>query len=123
VDPAAQRKAEKRAGVEAAANCFEAIAREWMARQTGAEVARRLFEGNNILQRASLDGEKKLPLPIKIDDNLFKSLYRQEVPISAFWTPDTDYSEQRDAIDYVATKAYLAAQMAALGLACIQCLF
>ncbi|MDR2012005.1 MAG: hypothetical protein LBQ20_02955 [Rhodanobacter sp.] len=77
----------------------------------GRDVARRLFEGNNILQRASLDGEKKLPLPIKIDDKQFKLLYRQQSPISAFWAPDTDYSEQRDAIGYAATKAYLVSQM------------
>jgi integrase len=34
VDPAAQRKAEKAAGAERAANSFEVIAREWLGKQT-----------------------------------------------------------------------------------------
>jgi len=34
VDPSAQRKAEKAAGEERAANSFEVVAREWMGRQT-----------------------------------------------------------------------------------------
>lgn len=37
VDPGEQRKAEKAAGEERAANSFEVIAREWMARQTWVE--------------------------------------------------------------------------------------
>ncbi|HEX7342165.1 MAG TPA: integrase arm-type DNA-binding domain-containing protein [Rhodanobacteraceae bacterium] len=34
VDPGEQRKAEKAAGLEAAANSFEVVAREWLAKQT-----------------------------------------------------------------------------------------
>ncbi|MBS0213195.1 MAG: integrase arm-type DNA-binding domain-containing protein [Proteobacteria bacterium] len=37
IDPGAQRKAEKAAGTERAANSFEVIAREWLAKQTWVE--------------------------------------------------------------------------------------